>query len=136
MYYPIKALLIAFEAHKDQVDKGNQLYIFHPIRVATNVEGELEKTVALLHDVVEDSSITLEDLAKDFPQEVIEAIDLLTFKGGDYDSYISNIKANPIARTVKLADLKDNLDITRLSSLSQEDIPRLNKYKKAYEALK
>ena len=89
-------------------------YIFHPIHLAEQMEDELTCTVALLHDVVEDTAVTLEDLAKDFPQEVVEAVGLMTHEEGvDYFDYVRRIKANPIAKCVKLADLMHNSDESR-----------------------
>ena len=110
----VRAMRLAYEAHLGQVDKTKVPYIFHPIHLAEQMEDELTCTVALLHDVVEDTAVTLEDLAKDFPQEVVEAVGLMTHEEGvDYFDYVRRIKANPIAKCVKLADLMHNSDESR-----------------------
>lgn len=131
------ALKIATEAHKGQVDKAGVAYIEHPKFVANLVNTEEEKIVALLHDVIEDTTVTLQDLKKyGFSKEVIEAIILLTKnKTVKYSEYIRNIKLNKIARIVKIADLKHNSDISRLSSITQKDLDRLKKYKEALRIL-
>ena len=131
------ALKNATEAHKGQVDKAGVAYIEHPKFVANLVNTEEEKIVALLHDVIEDTTVTLQDLKKyGFSKEVIEAIILLTKnKTVKYSEYIRNIKLNKIARIVKIADLKHNSDISRLSSITQKDLDRLKKYKEALRIL-
>ena len=131
------ALKIATEAHKGQVDKAGVAYIEHPKFVANLVNTEEEKIVALLHYVIEDTTVTLQDLKKyGFSKEVIEAIILLTKnKTVKYSEYIRNIKLNKIARIVKIADLKHNSDISRLSSITQKDLDRLKKYKEALRIL-
>ena len=127
IYTPMtkKALCLAYEAHHGQLDKSGLPYINHPLHLAEQMYDELSCTVALLHDVVEDTTITLEDLAKEFPPEVVEAVDLLTHKAGvDYFDYIRAIRTNHTALTVKLADLNHNSDFTRCvgSNISQERI--------------
>lgn len=111
-----KALKIAMEAHIGQTDKGGHPYIFHPIRVALNCNSEAEKITALLHDVVEDTPITLEDLkAEGFDDSIIEAVKCLTkTRGEDYQDFIKRVAKNPIARQVKIQDLRDNMDVSRL----------------------
>lgn len=133
-----KALEICYEAHKNQVDKGNKPYFLHPITVALNCQTEEEKVVALLHDVVEDTDITLNDLGKYFDDDIIKAIDLLTHKKDeDYMTYLSKIKENDVARNVKLCDLKNNMDLSRIPNPRKKDYDRLNnKYIPAYEFLK
>ena len=131
-----KAMKIAYEAHQGQVDRAGVPYIFHPFHLAEQMDTESECIVALLHDVVEDTDITFEDLEKDFSSEVISALKLLTHqKCIPYMHYVEALKENPIARKVKLADLKHNSDITRLSTLTPKDIKRNEKYKKAIELL-
>lgn len=131
-----KAMKVSYEAHKNQVDRAGVPYIFHPIHVAEQMDTEIECVVALLHDVVEDTEITLEELQKEFPNEVIEVLKLLTHdKNEDYMKYIKKIKMNPVARKVKVADILHNSDETRLDSITEEDIIRRNKYKKALEFL-
>ena len=133
-----RAIEIAVEAHKGQVDKGGQPYILHPLRVMMSVDLELEKIVAVLHDVVEDSNWTFEALlAEGFSIEVIEALQSVTKESPDedYDLFIQRAMHNPIGRKVKLADLRDNLDVTRITELVEKDLQRINKYKKALKIL-
>ena len=133
-----KALNIAFEAHKDQLDKSGLPYIFHPFHLAEQMNDEYTTCVALLHDVVEDSSYTIQDLIEiGFPTQVIEAIIVLTHsKDMPYFDYINRVKNNPIATRVKIEDLKHNSDLTRLNEISDEDLKRMEKYKKALFILK
>ena len=128
-----QALAIAEDAHKGQVDKAVVAYIHHPLYVASLVEGELAKTVALLHDVVEDSDWTLEDLRKEgLLEEVVQAVGILTKKRNEnYEEYILRVKQNPLARQVKLADLKHNSDLSRLANVTDRDRKRVAKYQKA-----
>lgn len=128
-----QALAIAKDAHKGQVDKAGVDYIQHPLFVASLVEGELAKTVALLHDVVEDSDWTLEDLRKEgLPEEVVQAVGILTKKRNEnYEEYILRVKQNPLARQVKLADLHHNSDLSRLANVTDRDRKRVEKYQKA-----
>ena len=131
-----KAINIAYEAHMGQVDKFGMPYIFHPVHLAESMDNETECIVAILHDVVEDTNVTFEDLEKEFSNEVIEALRLLTHdKKIPYEKYILQLKDNPIARKVKLADLKHNSDVTRLNHITPKDIIRNKKYKKAIEVL-
>ena len=131
------AYAIALVAHKGQVDKAGVDYINHPKSVAAKCKTEKEKIVALLHDVVEDTNITLEDLSQFFENDIVEAINLLTHRDeDDYMTYLSRIKKNSLARTVKLADLENNMDLSRLPNPSEKDYARLeNKYKPAYKFL-
>ena len=128
-----QALAIAKDAHKGQVDKAGVAYIQHPLYVASLVEGELAKTIALLHDVVEDSAWTLEDLRMEgLPEEVVQAVGILTKKRNEnYEEYILRVKQNPLARQVKLADLKHNSDLSRLANVTDRDRKRVAKYQKA-----
>ncbi len=131
-----KAMIIAYNAHQNQFDKANIPYIYHPIHIAEQMDTELECIVALLHDVVEDTDITLNDLEKEFPQEVIDLLKILTHdKKIDYIEYIEKVKTNPIATKIKIADLKHNSDITRLENITPTDLKRIEKYKKALEIL-
>ena len=110
----VRAMRLAYEAHQGQVDYNKVPYIFHPIHLAEQMEDEVTCTVALLHDVVEDTAVTFADLEKEFPAEVIEALRLLTHEEGvDYFDYVRKIKTNPIATCVKLADLTHNSDESR-----------------------
>ena len=128
---------IAAKAHAGQTDKGGQPYINHPTAVAGMVSSETEKIVALLHDVVEDSTITLDDIRDaGFNMEVVTALDCLTKRTGEaYEEYLSRVAGNDIARAVKLADLTHNMDTSRLPDLSEQDLKRLKKYKYAVATL-
>ena len=131
-----KAMIIAYNAHKNQLDKAGILYIYHPIHLAEQMDTETECIVALLHDVVEDTDITFDDLEKEFPKDSIEALKLLTHdKSVDYMEYIKAIKENDIAKKVKIADLIHNSDLTRLENITPKDFLRKEKYKKAVDIL-
>lgn len=132
-----KAYEIAKKAHLGQVDKAGEDYIKHPEKVASFVKTDEEKAVAYLHDVIEDTELTLEDLCEyDFSKEVIEAVDIITKKRGeDYQSYLNSVKKNKLARAVKLADLRHNSDLTRLIKVTEKDIKRKEKYQKAIDFL-
>lgn len=131
-----KAMNIAYNAHNGQFDKAGVPYIFHPIHLAEQMDTEEECIVALLHDVVEDTDVTIEDLEKEFSSVIIDAVKLLTHdKSVDYMEYVKNLKSNPIARKVKLADLKHNSDSTRLLKITDKDVERINKYSRAIELL-
>lgn len=140
IYTPMtkKALKLCFKAHKDQTDKSGMPYVFHPFHLAEQMKDEATTVVALLHDVVEDTEITIDDLQKmGFSQEVLEAIALMTHNDEvPYMEYVARIKTNPIARAVKLADLKHNSDMTRLESITPYDKERAKKYKRAIRLLK
>jgi len=135
----LKAMRIAYDAHIGQVDHNNIPYIFHPYHLAEQMDDEISCTVALLHDVVEDTSLTIEDLEKNFPKTVIEAVRLLTHDDNvDYFDYVRKIKTNPIATKVKLEDLNHNSDETRNigANLTDEQINYWRvKYTKAKELL-
>lgn len=131
------ALSIAKKAHKGQYDKAGVDYIEHPLFVASLVDTEEEKAVALLHDVLEDSPITAQELlSAGLPETVVSAVQVLTKKKGqDYQMYLELVKSNSIARRVKLADLKHNSDLSRLATVTEKDLERLEKYKKAIDYL-
>lgn len=132
-----KAYKIAKKAHLGQVDKAGEDYIKHPEKVASFVKTDEEKAVAYLHDVIEDTELTLENLYEyDFSKEVIEAVDIITKKRWeDYQSYLNSVKKNKLARAVKLADLRHNSDLTRLTKVTEKDIERKEKYQKAINFL-
>lgn len=131
-----KAMEIAYKAHHGQVDKSGVPYIFHPIHLAEQMDTEDECIVALLHDVVEDTEMTFEQLEKDFSETVIQALKLVTRdKNEDYMQYVEKIKMNPIAKKVKLADLHHNSDIARLEKITLIDLKRNEKYEKAIKFL-
>mgnify|MGYP004607829671 CR=1 FL=1 len=131
-----KAMRIAYAAHEGQVDQSGQPYIFHPFHVAEQMNDEASVCAALLHDVVEDTPVTLAQLETEFPREVTEAVRLLTHeKGVSYRDYIRAIRKNPIAKAVKLADLAHNSDESRYAgcpAVSQERLAyRRRKYAEA-----
>ena len=131
------ALKLCFEAHKDQIDKSGMPYVFHPFHLAEQMADENTTIVALLHDVIEDTEYTLDDLRKfGFAEDVLSAISLMTHADDvPYIEYVVKIKTNPIAKAVKLADLKHNSDLTRLDVVDQKALDRKEKYKKAIDYL-
>jgi putative GTP diphosphokinase len=133
----IKAFLLCMVKHWKQKDKAGKRYVWHPIHVMINVKGYNEKIVALLHDIVEDTDVTIPDLKNlKFSKEVVEAVDVISKKKDqEYFSYLKLIKDNSIAKKVKIEDLKHNSDLKRLRSISQNDIKRAIKYKKAIDYL-
>ena len=132
-----KAMKLCFVAHKEQTDKSGLPYVFHPFHLAEQMPDEATTVAALLHDVVEDTDHTLEELREmGFPAEALDALALLTHdKSVPYMEYVAKIKNNPVARTVKLADLRHNSDVTRLSAVTEKDEERIEKYRKAIEYL-
>ena len=132
-----KAMKLCFEAHKDQVDKSGLPYVFHPFHVAEQMQDEVTTTVALLHDVVEDTDYTIQDLIEmGFSQAVTDALALLTHdKSVSYSDYVSAIKNNLVARAVKIADLKHNSDLSRLDSVNDDDMARIEKYRRSLNIL-
>lgn len=132
-----KALRLCFEAHKDQLDKSGLPYVFHPFHLAEQMDTEETVCVALLHDVVEDTDYTIEDLiAMGFPKPVTDALALMTHdENVPYLDYVAKLKDNPVARQVKLADLKHNSDLTRLDRIDEKALERVEKYRKAMELL-
>lgn len=130
---------IAAFAHAGQKDKGGNPYINHPLSVAAGVEGLELKIVAILHDVLEDSSITAHELlAEGFPAELVEAVCVLTHNKNDslsYADYIYLVKKNPIARAVKIVDIMHNLDLSRIPEPTEGDHRRCDKYRKALKYL-
>ena len=138
LYTPLtkKAMRICFDAHKDQTDKAGLPYVFHPLAVASQMTTENEICVALLHDTVEDTDTTLDDLARDFPPAVIGALRLLTHADDvPYMDYVRAIRGNRLACKVKLADLRHNSDLSRLDEVTPEDLARCEKYKAAIRLL-
>lgn len=133
-----EAMKIAYAAHHGQVDKGGIPYIFHPYHLAEQMSDEYTTCVALLHDVVEDTNVTLEELAKIFPKEVVEAVAVMTHGEDEpYLEYVKRVCTNPIARIVKLADLRHNSDESRLENADEATRAYFReKYRKAFEILK
>lgn len=134
-----KAMNLCFEAHKNQKDKSGQPYVFHPFHLAEQMETEATTVAALLHDVVEDTDYSFDDLiSMGFPAEIVSSLRLLTHDfGADYFAYVSALKNDPVARAVKIADLTHNSDLTRLdpNEITERDLARAEKYKKALEIL-
>ena len=132
------AIALAVKAHIGQVDKAGQAYILHPLRVMFAVEGEVARMVAILHDVVEDSHFSLDDLRDmGYSDEVLSALNCLTRRDDEtYMEFVERAKANPIARLVKIADIEDNIDIRRLAQITDQDRDRLQRYRTAWEFLK
>lgn len=133
-----KALKIATKAHEGQTDKAGAPYIFHPIRVSNRCSTDEERITALLHDTIEDTEVTVEYLLMEgFPRNIVDAILSVTRNENEsYEDFIKRSRLNPTGRQVKLHDLEDNMDITRLNELTEKDVYRLNKYLKAYRYLK
>ncbi len=133
----IFAYELAKRAHSGQVDKAGVDYINHPVAVSDMVYPEEEKTVALLHDVVEDTGITIVCLRALFDDNIVDAVECLTRKSGEsYKQYIRRVAENPIARNVKIADLAHNMDLARLPFVTDADFKRNEKYRKAMDFLK
>ncbi len=131
------AMKIAFEVHKEQTDKTGLPYVFHPIHLAEQMQDETTCCAALLHDVVEDGNVSLDDLRKHgFSEEIVEAVGLLTHdESVPYMDYVKKIGANPIAKAVKLADLTHNSDLSRLSVVDEAALSRYQKYQAAIALL-
>lgn len=132
-----EAIRIAVDAHRGQRDRGGAPYILHPLRVMLRVHTDAERMAAVLHDVVEDSAWTLDDLrARGFAEEVLAAVDALSRREGeDYGAFVERAAAHPVARRVKLADLEDNLDLRRTGTVEPDDAERLNRYLRAWRRL-
>lgn len=132
-----KALRISFEAHKNQFDKSGTPYVYHPYEVASGLDTEEAVCVALLHDVVEDTDMTFDDLAREgFGENIIDALKLLTHdEGTPYFEYVKAIKQNPLAAVVKLADLKHNSTRSRMNVITDWDEKRYQKYAEAIKIL-
>ena len=140
IYTPLtrKALKLCFDSHKDQVDKTGLPYVFHPFHLAEQMKDEYTTVCALLHDVAEDTDTTVEDIrAMGFPGEVCDALKLLTHDVAavPYMDYVADIKSNPIARAVKIADLRHNSDATRLDEIDSKMKARFEKYERALNFL-
>ncbi|EJM26060.1 HD domain-containing protein [Pseudomonas sp. GM25] len=133
-----RAIAIAATAHAGQVDKGGAPYILHPLKVMLRMSSQEERIVAVLHDVVEDCGISLEDLRKEgFSEAVLSAIESVTkVPGESYEDFVERAAQNPIGRVVKLADLEENSDLSRIASPSWEDLERIEKYRRAIGRLR
>lgn len=133
-----RAIAIAAAAHEGQVDKGGSPYILHPLKVMLRVSTLEERIVAVLHDVVEDSGISLDDLRQEgFSETVLAAIESVTkLPGESYELFVERAAQNPIGRVVKLADLEENSDVSRITQPSWEDLERIEKYRRAIGRLR
>ncbi len=132
-----KALRIAFDVHKEQTDKTGLPYVFHPFHLAEQMQDEVTVCVALLHDVVEDGDVTFADLYdQGFTEEIVSAIKLLTHEPEvPYMDYVKALSTNPIAKAVKLADLRHNSDLSRLTIVDEWALARNKKYEAAIALL-
>lgn len=133
-----KAMKLCFEKHKEQKDKTGLPYVFHPFYLATQMDDEYSTVCALLHDVVEDSDVSFDDLINDeYPIEIIDALKLLTHNSDDdYFDYVRKVCTNKLALKVKIADLKHNSDLSRLDVIDEWALKRQEKYKKALKLIK
>jgi (p)ppGpp synthase/HD superfamily hydrolase len=136
------ALLIAVKAHKGQRDKAGETYILHPLRVMMQMDTEEERIVAILHDVAEDAkNWTIDGLKQEgFNERVVDAINYITRRKKEgqkepYEEFIERVKNNPLAIKVKIADLKDNMEVTRLKKMTKKDIEKLKDYHRALQNL-
>jgi (p)ppGpp synthase/HD superfamily hydrolase len=132
-----EAIRIAVEAHRGQKDRAGAPYILHPLRMMFRMQTDAERMAAVLHDVVEDTGWTLDDLrAQGFAAEVVEAVDHLTRREGEsYDEFVERAARHPVARRVKIADLEDNMDVRRTGEVTQQDTERLTRYHRAWRRL-
>lgn len=133
----LRAIGLASEKHLSQTDKASKPYFGHPARVAESCQTDEQRMVALMHDLLEDTDVTAQQLLDEgFPAEIVDALLAVTRRQGeDYDAFIERAAVNPIARRVKIADLLDNMDITHLHTLTDEDCQRLKKYHRAWRRL-
>lgn len=132
-----KAIMLAAQYHEGQTDKGGNPYVFHPLRLMLKAYGETEQIVAVLHDTIEDTELTLPLLREaGFSETIVEAVDALSRrKKESYEDFILRIKDNPLARRVKVYDLQDNMDLTRIKKRTEKDKERLKKYSRALDVL-
>lgn len=132
-----RARELATQAHQGQKDKAGKPYILHPLRVSERCQTDDERIVALLHDVIEDTDTTAQDLERyGFDRRIVEAVLSVTRQEGEsYEDFVLRASLNEIGRAVKLHDLEDNLDLTRLTSITDRDLPRINRYINAYRVL-
>jgi guanosine-3',5'-bis(diphosphate) 3'-pyrophosphohydrolase len=132
-----KAISLAVEHHSSQIDKAGLPYILHPMRVMLGCKTDEERQIAIMHDLVEDTSVTLEFLVQEgFSQTVVDGVDCLTRRHGEtYAEFINRCCENKIAIDIKLLDIADNMDATRLDALSETELDRLKRYHKARAVL-
>ena len=131
------AMKLCFERHREQLDKCGIPYPFHPFHVAESMTDEKTTCAALLHDILEDTDTTKDELLRlGFPEDIVEAVCMLTHADGvPYMDYVRQIKTNPIARAVKISDLSHNSDLSRLDTVSEKDLKRVEKYREALKIL-
>lgn len=131
------ALRRALAAYGGKVDKGGEPYILHPMRLMVQMDEPISQCVALLHDVIEDSDTTADDLRADgFPESVVSAVEVLTRRRGEsYEAFIDRVRIHPLARKVKLKDIEDNLNVLRLNAITEADLKRVKKYHEAWKRL-
>ncbi len=133
-----RAIEIAVEAHRGQTDKAGQPYILHPLWLMQQFEDTEARIIAVLHDAVEDSDLSVAKLSSEgFDPKIVKAIDALTHRDDEsYDDYINRVQTHPTALLVKLADLEHNMDVRRISQVQQRDLARLEKYHKTWHKLR
>jgi len=131
------AISLAAEAHRGRKDKAGAAYILHPLRVMLRMRTKDERIVAVLHDVIEDTRYTLEDLRKaGYSQKILRSLNYLTrLEGEEYEEFIRRVKHNPLARKVKIADIEDNLNLGRIRKPKKHDFMRIEKYRRALSEL-
>lgn len=130
------AISLAATAHGDARDKGGKIYILHPLRVMLSMETEEEMIVAVLHDVVEDTEITMDFIRKNFPERIADAMDAISRRDGEsYFDYIHRVAKNELAKKVKLADLRDNISPARIAALPELERKISKRYEEALEIL-
>src|SRR5690242_9842940 len=131
------AIALAVDAHRGQTNKSGEPYVLHPLRVMFRCQTEAQRIVAVLHDVVEDTGRTFDDLRGfGYPADIIAALDCVTKREGEsYEAFIERAAGNPIARVVKIADIEDNMDLRRLPGVEETDVARLARYVKAWRRL-
>jgi (p)ppGpp synthase/HD superfamily hydrolase len=133
------AIKIAVDAHTGQLDKSGQPYVLHPLKVMCALSNEKDRIVGVLHDVIEDTNITYDYLISNGfagETEILDAIESVTKKEDEtYDEFIDRAALNPIGRRVKLADLQDNMDLSRISNPTEKDYARIRRYERAKEIL-
>jgi len=131
-----QAICIATTAHTGQFDKGGNPYILHPLRIMLKMDSNEERIVAVLHDVIEDTNVLISELRKVFFDEIANAILALTRNHNEsYIDFIRRCKQNDLARKVKIADIEDNMDLSRIDNPTEEDYKRVKKYEKAWREL-
>ena len=132
-----RAIALAVDAHAGQTDKAGATYIRHPLRVMRHMETPQERVVAVLHDVIEDTEYTPAMIEDEFDEEIRDAVEALTKRDGEsYSDFVERAAANDLARKVKIADIEDNMDLTRLSQVSEKTVERQVKYHKARQQLR